>query len=87
MSANSDSKSGKQTLVGIAAAALASGVSKQTIEYYIMIGLIRPVRRPGKPGRYFDAELIRRIKIIRRLNETGLPLRDIRETYLRRWRK
>ena len=71
----------------ISAAAQAAGVSKQTIEYYIMIGLIRPIRRPGKRGRYFDAELIRRIKIIRRLNETGLPLRDIRETYLRRWRK
>lgn len=73
-------------LVRISAAAESAKVSKQTIEYYIMIGLINPIRRRGKRGRYFDAELIRRIKIVRRLNETGLPLREIRETYLRRWR-
>ena len=73
-----------RSLLRISAAAEAAGVSKQTVEYYIMLGLISPIRRPGKRGRYFDAEIIKRIQIIRRLNETGLPLREIRETYLHR---
>lgn len=64
----------------LAQAAEAAGVSRQTIEYYIMIGLVRPIRR-GK-GRYFDDKLIRRIRLIRELNESGYTLRDIRQTYL-----
>jgi len=74
------------SLVRISEAATKAGVSKQTVEYYILIGLICPIRRPEKRGRYFDARLIKRIRLIRELNETGLPLREIRETYLRRAR-
>jgi len=68
----------------ISQAADAAGVSKQTIEYYIMLGLVKAIRRPGHRGRYFDAELVRRIRLIRRLNESGYTLRAIRETYLHR---
>ncbi len=67
----------------ISEAARASGVSKQTIEYYIMLGLIAPIRRPRQRGRFFDSALVRRIRLIRRLNESGYTLRAIRETYLR----
>ena len=82
-----ENKSPHTSPMRISQAAKAAGVSKQTIEYYIMIGLIDPLRKPGKRGRYFDREHVRRIKLIRHLNETGLPLREIRETYLLRWRK
>ena len=67
----------------ISAAAQSAGVSKQTVEYYIMLGLISPVRPTGKKGRYFDEALVKRIRLIRRLNESGYTLRGIRETYLR----
>lgn len=67
----------------LAQAAEAAGVSKQTVEYYIMLGLIRPIRRP-KGGRYFDEKLVHRIRLIRQLNDSGYTLRSIRETYLRR---
>ena len=67
----------------ISAAAHAAGVSKQTVEYYIMIGLITPVRLPDRKGRFFDSALIKRIKLIRQLNESGYTLRDIREVYLK----
>lgn len=70
-------------LMRISAAAKAAGVSKQTIEYYIMIGLISPVRKLGCRGRLFDAKLVKRIRLIRRLNESGYTLRAIRETYMR----
>ena len=66
------------------AAAKAAGVSKQTVEYYIMLGLVSPIRRPPQRGRFFDASLVKRIRLIRRLNESGYTLRAIRETYLRR---
>ena len=66
----------------ISQAAQAAGVSKQTIEYYIMVGLIEPIRPPGKRERLFDSALIRRVRLIRQLNESGYTLRAIRETYL-----
>jgi len=80
MSAKRDNSAA--TFVRISEAAKAAGVPKQTIEYYIMLGLISPIRLPGRYGRYFDAALVRRIRLIRQLNETGYTLRDIRETYL-----
>ncbi len=72
-----------ESLMRISEAARASGVSKQTIEYYIMLGLIAPIRRTRQRGRFFDPALVRRIRLIRRLNESGYTLRAIRETYLR----
>ena len=70
-------------LMKISAAAEAAGVSVQTIEYYIMLGLIDPLRRPGKRGRLFGPEHVRRIRLIRQLNASGYSLQAIRETYLR----
>ncbi len=67
----------------ISAAATAAGVPKQTVEYYMMLGLVVPLRQPGKKGRYFDDALVKRISLIRRLNESGYTLRAIRETYLK----
>jgi len=66
----------------ISGAARAAGVSRQTIEYYIMIGLLTPVRAAGRGGRFFDQALIRRIRLIRRLNRSGYTLREIGQTYL-----
>ncbi|MCP4379289.1 MAG: MerR family transcriptional regulator [bacterium] len=57
-------------------------MSKHTIEYYLMLGLIEPRRIKGRSGRFFDEELIKRIRLIRELNKSGYTLRDIRETYL-----
>ena len=65
----------------ISQAAAAAEVSKQTIEYYILIGLLQPIRENG--GRFFDTALVRRIRLIRQLNDSGYTLRSIRETYLK----
>ena len=70
-------------LMRISQAASAGGVSPQTVEYYIMLGLIEPIRQPGKRGRYFQDSHVKRIRLIRQLNESGYTLRSIRETYLR----
>jgi DNA-binding transcriptional MerR regulator len=71
-------------LMRIGQAARAAGVPAQTIEYYMLLGLLEPIRQPGRPGRFFDAALIQRVKLIRRLNESGYTLRAILETYLAR---
>jgi len=84
MPADSAKRGAKSSLMRIAQAAQAARVSKQTIEYYILLGLIKPLRLPQKRGRFFDADLVKRIRLIRQLNESGYTLRAIRETYLRR---
>ena len=73
----------KSSEMRLAAAAQAAGVSKQTIEYYIMVSLIKPIRHKDRYGRFFDDKIVRRIKLIRELNETGYTLRDIREIYIK----
>ena len=77
-----DNGPSKTPLMRISQAAAAAGVSKQTVEYYVMLGLISPIRRPDRRGRYFDKKLVRRIRLIRKLNKSGYTLRAIRETYL-----
>ena len=67
----------------ISEAARAAGVSTQTVEYYIMLGLIEPLRAPDRRGRLFNAAHVKRIRLIRQLNASGYTLRAIRETYLR----
>ena len=74
-------------ILRISAAAQAAGVSKQTVDYYVMIGLIEPLRLGDRHGRFFDKALVRRIRLIRRLNQSGYTLQSIRQTYLRRKEK
>ncbi len=80
-------KDGSNPYLRISAAARAAGVSRQTVEYYLMIGLLIPLRLPDRMGRFFDDRLVKRVKLIRRLNRSGYTLRDIRQIYLRRARK
>jgi len=72
------------SLMRISQAAKAAGVSKQTVEYYMLLGLVRPIRRAGRRGRFFDAALVKRVRLVHQLNRSGYTLRFIRETYLRR---
>jgi len=81
---NAARSSARSNLLTLAQAAEAAGVSKQTVEYYVMLGLLEPIRNPAGRRRYFDAALVRRIRLIRQLNDSGYTLRAIRETYLRR---
>ena len=74
----------KAPLMRISQAAAAAGVKRQTVEYYCLLGLVRPIRLPRRRGRYFDAALVKRIALIRNLNASGYTLGAIRETYLRK---
>jgi DNA-binding transcriptional MerR regulator len=59
-----------------------SGLSRQSVEYYLLLGLIEPHRIEGRHGRFFDDTLLEQIKTIRALNKAGYTLRDIREMFL-----
>ena len=68
----------------IGEAAKAADVSTQTIEYYIMLGLVTPITAPGSRQRSFDEKAVKRIRLIRELNDSGYTLREIRTTWLRK---
>ncbi len=65
--------------VGYAIADLASlsGVTPRTIRYYVSVGLIPAPEQAGRAARY-DEDHLRRIRLIRRLQEQHLPLAEIR---------
>ena len=66
----------------VGAAARAAGVSVQVMQTWLMLGLIRESARTSGGHRLFDQDAVRRVKLIRRLNQSGYPLRDIREIFL-----
>jgi len=72
----------RKGVVPIGAAAKKAGVSRQSLQYYLMVGLLEPTEITPTGRRLFDEKSIGRIKLIKRLNESGYPLRAIRELFL-----
>jgi DNA-binding transcriptional MerR regulator len=70
--------------VRLGRAAAAAGVSRQTVQYYLMVGLIGPSGFSAGGQQLFDEKAIERIRLIKELNDTGYPLREIREIFLQR---
>ena len=66
----------------IGAAAKKAGISRQSLQYYIMVGLLEPTEVTPTGRRLFDQKNIERIKLIKKLNDSGYPLRAIRELFL-----
>lgn len=72
----------KSELVSIGTAAKKAGISRQSLQYYIMVGLLEPTEVTPTGRRLFGEKCIERIKLIKKLNESGYPLRAIRELFL-----
>ena len=72
----------KSKLAPIGAAAKKAGISRQSLQYYLMIGLLEPTEVTPSGRRLFDQKCIERIKIIKKLNKSGYPLRAIRELFM-----
>jgi len=68
--------------VPIGEAAKKAGISRQSLQYYIMVGLLEPTEVTPTGRRLFDQKNIERIKLIKKLNDSGYPLRAIRELFL-----
>jgi len=57
-----------------------SGLSIDTIKYYLKIGLIKEVERsPGTNFRYFDDSTIQRLAQIREMRRSNTSLNKIKE--------
>ncbi|HDZ69219.1 MAG TPA: MerR family transcriptional regulator [Phycisphaerales bacterium] len=69
-------------LTPIGTAAKKAGISRQSLQYYLMVGLLEPTEITPTGRRLFDEKSIERIKLIKRLNDSGYPLRAIRELFL-----
>ena len=72
----------KKELYPIGAAAKKAGISRQSLQYYLMVGLLEPTKVTETGRRFFDEKAVERIKLVRKLNESGYPLRAIRELFL-----
>lgn len=72
----------KGKLLPIGPAAEKAGISRQSLQYYIMVGLLEPTEVTPSGRRLFDEKSIGRIKLIKKLNDSGYPLRAIRELFL-----
>ncbi len=72
----------KSKLSPIGTAAKKAGISRQSLQYYLMVGLLEPTEVTPTGRRMFDKKSIERIKLIKRLNNSGYPLRAIRELFL-----
>jgi len=59
------------------------GLSKQAIYNYVNMGLIK-VKEKTAAGRFlFDAKVFKRLELIRKLNQSGYALRDIRDIFFK----
>jgi len=72
----------QKKLMAIGQAAKKAGISRQSLQYYLMVGLLEPTEVTPTGRRVFDEKSIERIKLIKRLNKSGYPLRAIRELFL-----
>ncbi len=74
--------SGERKLASIGTAAKKAGISRQSLQYYLMVGLLKPTEITPSGRRLFDQKCIERIKLINKLNKSGYPLRAIRELFM-----
>jgi len=72
----------KNRLTSVGAAAKKAGISRQSLQYYLMVALLEPTETTPTGRRLFDEKAIERIKLIKKLNDSGYPLRAIRELFL-----
>jgi len=72
----------KDKLLSIGVAAKKAGISRQSLQYYLMVGLLEATQVTGSGRRMFDEKAVERIRLIKKLNKSGYPLRAIRELFM-----
>jgi MerR family copper efflux transcriptional regulator len=65
--------------LSISQLATRGGVNVQTIRYYERQGLLAPTSRTEAAYRIFSAESVRRIRFIKRAQELGFSLKEIKD--------
>lgn len=82
MASGKETTSDKDKLLAIGQAAEEAGVSRQSLQYYLMLSLVEPTEISTGGRRLFNKQAIERIKLVKHLNKSGYPLRAIRELFL-----
>ncbi len=72
----------KSELKPIGTAAKEAGISRQSLQYYLMLGLMKPTETTPTGRRLFDERGVKRARLIKNLNESGYPLRAIKELFM-----
>jgi len=67
------------TTISIGPLALQAGVNIQTIRYYERRGLLPEPQRSAGNYRVYSSETVRRVRFIKRAQELGFTLREIKE--------
>ena len=75
--------SSKSELFPIGVASKKAGISRQSLQYYIMVDLVSATKVTSTGRRLFDEKAIERVRLIKKLNASGYPLRAIRELFLK----
>jgi DNA-binding transcriptional MerR regulator len=57
------------------------GISRQVLHNYTVLGLLRPAERTPGGRRYYDESVFRRIRLIRRMLDSGYTLQALREIF------
>jgi MerR family transcriptional regulator, aldehyde-responsive regulator len=60
-------------------AAVASGLSEDTIRFYEKSGMLPPTSRDKRGWRDFDPNTLAWLKDLGRLRSTGMPLKDVKQ--------
>lgn len=72
----------EKKLVSVGQAAEKAGVSRQSLQYYLMLGLLEPTEVTPTGRRLFDRKAIEQIRLVKKLNDSGYPLRAIRDLFM-----
>jgi len=72
----------QKELLSIGQAAEKAGVSRQSLQYYLMVGLLEPTEVTSTGRRLFNRKAIEQIRLIKKLNDSGYPLRAIRDLFM-----
>ncbi len=73
--------------VRLGEAARRAGVTVAQLQYYCYMQVVEPTALTRSGQRLFDARAIRRIRMVKMLNDGGYPLREIREVFMHRARR
>ncbi len=68
-----------KTLLTIGQAAKKAGVSTQSLQYYLMVGLLEPTQVTSSGRRLFNDEAVEFVRLIKRLNQSGYTLQALRD--------
>ena len=58
-----------------------AGISRQVLHSYTVLGLLHPAERTATNRRYYAEPVFRRIRLIRRMLESGYTLQSLREIF------